>query len=437
MSYSPSKVILYFFITVILLGTILLSMPFARQPGFGFSLIANLFTSTSAVCVTGLSVVDIGKYYTWFGQIIILLLIQIGGFGYMTLSTILGLFLGKIALRDRLVIKEILDVSSFAGLLALFKKIIVIVLIIEALGAFVLIICFMHQFSVEQSVYLGIFHSVSAFCNAGISLFSDNLEGFSNNPCVLLTIALLIIIGGIGFLVLVEVWQFLANRTAKLSLHSKIVLIMTSILIICGIAGFWFIEKHNVLQSKNAGYSLLNSFFMSVTARTAGFDSISVGLCTMTTAILLMVLMFIGASPGGTGGGIKTATFAIVFIFIYSTIREKGDINIFKRRISDDTIHKANVIFILSLTLIAIFTALMIISENGSMLNLLFEVTSAFGTVGLSRGITPGLTGIGKLLIILTMVIGRVGPLAFFLALVRKDTESLSIKYPEEKIVIG
>jgi trk system potassium uptake protein TrkH len=334
MNYSPSKVILYFFVIVILSGALLLSLPWARTNPGDLSVLTNLFMSTSSVCVTGLTVVDLGSYYTLFGQLIILLLIQIGGLGYMTLSTIIGMLLGRIALKERAMIKEILDVSSFTGLLSLLQKIMVIVFLIEGAGAVILTAYFSQRVPFGRALYLGIFHSVSGFCNAGLSTFKDNLEGFAASPVVLLTIGGLIIMGGLGFPVLVEVWEILRKRIERVSLHSRIVLIATAVLLIGGMVGFWVIESNNTLQGRSIGYSALNSFFQSVTARTAGFDSIAIGLCNKATAILLIVLMFIGASPGGTGGGIKTTTFVIVVLFLGMMIHQRDSVNIRERQIS-------------------------------------------------------------------------------------------------------
>lgn len=437
MNFSPPKAILFFFLAIIVLGTALLSLPFSLAHGGHISVLANLFTSTSSVCVTGLSVVDIGTYYSFFGQLVILLLIQAGGLGYMVLSTALGLFFGKISLKERAIIKETMDVSSFAGLLGLLKRIIAIVFIIESAGAVILTLIFWKHFSFGKALYYGIFHSISAFCNAGLSPFKDNLESYANNYMVLITIAGLIILGGIGFLVLLELGKLARGKEVRLSLHSRIVLFMTFLLTFSGLAFFWGFENHNTLLNKGLGFGFVNSFFQSVTARTAGFDSLPMAMLTPLTALLLIILMFIGASPGGTGGGVKTSTFAVIMVFLSSVLQEKDDANVYGKRLSLEIIHKSIAIFILSLFVVSISALLLISTQQGSTLNLLFESVSAFGTVGLSRGITSSLNDIGQFIIIVTMITGRIGVLAFLVAFLGKSLEPSLIKYPEGKVLIG
>lgn len=436
--FSPAKTILVFFLSVIAIGTIILSLPFCHYEYSPDTFLTNLFTATSATCVTGLTVVDIGKFYTHAGQVVILLLIQIGGLGYMTLSTTLGLFLGKISLKDRLTIGEILEIDSYAAMFSLLKYILAVVFTIEAVGAVILTIAFhQHGAGLLTSIYHGIFHSISAFCNAGFSLFSDNLCGYQNNALVLGTVALLIIVGGLGFLVLSEIRQRIQRIRTKFSLHFRIVTITTTILVIGGMVIFYLLEFNNTLSGHNFGFSLLNSFFQAVTPRTAGFNSLPINLMHPATWLLLIVLMFIGASPGGTGGGIKTSTFAITMLYLNNYIRQKKDCIVSGRKIPDETITKALIIFILSLLSIAIATTLLIAAEKHfSFLQLLFEVTSAFGTVGLSTGITPNLSELSRIIIILTMLIGRIGPLTFFLALLSAKNQQEK-KYPEEKVLIG
>ena len=436
-NFSPAKSILMFFLAMIILGTFLLSLPFCRYNYSENFLLKNFFTATSAVCVTGLSVVDIGHFYTLAGQIIILGLIQIGGLGYMALSTALGLFLGKISLQDRLTIGTIMEIDSYAAMFSLLKYIMGVIFTIEFIGAIILTLAFRTQFSWLTSFYYGIFHSISAFCNAGFSLFTNNLENYQNNPVVLITIALLIITGGLGFLVLSEIRDRLRKQRTKFSLHFRIVSVTTIILIVAGLGMFWLMESKNVLRGHNFSFSLLNSFFQSVTPRTAGFNSLPIGWLRPGTWLLLIILMFIGASPGGTGGGIKTSTFAIIMLYLNRFVRQKKECIVAGRKISEETITKALVIFILSLfTIIAMASILIATEKHFSFLQLLFETTSAFGTVGLSTGITANLSAFSQIIIILTMVIGRIGPLTFFLALLSaKEPEER--KYPEEKVLIG
>ncbi len=278
---------------------------------------------------------------------------------------------------------------------------------------------------------------MSAFCNAGISLFSNNLEGYASHWGILLTVGMLIIIGGIGFLVLVEGWGFLRKKTTKLSVHSKLVIGMTVLLILAGTLGFLFLEKGNVLSGKSTGDAVLNSCFHSITARTAGFNVVSIALCRPVTAILLITLMFIGASPGGTGGGIKTSTFAVTAAFIVAILYQRETVNIYKKRISVELLNKAIAVFVLSIMLVVIVTTLLMEIETHSSLDLLFETVSAFGTVGLSRNVTPTLSNIGQALIMVTMVIGRIGVLTFLMALIEARGTPELIKYPEEKVLIG
>lgn len=435
MNYSSTKIILLFFLSAVIVGTLVLSLPFTRQ-GSGGSVLTNMFTVASAVCVTGLSVVDIGTYYSFWGQIVILVFIQLGGLGYMTLSTVFGLFIGKVTLKERAVLREVLDVTSFSGLLQLLKRIVIIVFSIEAVGAAVLTAVFSGHMPFLKALYFGIFHSVSSFCNAGLSLFPENLAGYSGSWPVLMTVTLLVVVGGIGFLVLVELGSKLVARDSRFSLHTKIVLCSTAALIVLGASAFWLLEKDGVLAGGNVGHGLANSVFQSVTARTAGFNTVAIDSCNKATALLLSGFMFIGASPGGTGGGIKTTTFILVLLFIVAGLRDRENIRVFRRQVPSELVRKSLLIFILSIFFIGFVTMILVEIENAQILDLFFETVSAFGTVGFSRGVTSSLSDAGRITIIFTMILGRIGPLAFLLALMKKAEETY-IKYPEEKILVG
>lgn len=437
---SPTQVLALGFAGVILTGALLLSLPIATVDNQGTPFLNALFTATSAVCVTGLVVVDTGTYFTIFGQLIIMLLIQIGGLGFMTFATLFAIIMGrKITLKERILLQEALNQVSMEGIVRLAKYVIQITFAIEAIGATILAIRWSQDFGWAKGIYLGIFHSVSAFNNAGFDLFGGfrSITMYVNDPTVNLVIAFLIIIGGLGFLVLSEVY---VNRGRKLHLHSQIVIRTSFLLIAIGAVVIFLLEYNNpnTMAGLDPMGKVLASFFQSVSPRTAGYNTIPIGGLRDTTLLFIIVLMFIGASPGSTGGGIKTTTFVSLFLAIMANFKGKTTVKIYERTLPLDLIQKAMTITFSALTLVIFVTGLLSLTEQQSFLQLLFEVTSAFGTVGLTTGVTPTLTNFGKIAIMLTMFIGRVGPLTLAFALAqRAKTQQATIKYPDERILIG
>lgn len=451
---SPTQVIALGFLVTIFTGGMILSLPISGKDG-SVGLLNALFTSTSAVCVTGLVVVDTATSYSRFGQIIILLLLQIGGLGYMTCSAVVSLIFGRqLSIRDRLTLQEAHGQFSLHGLIELTKRIVIVTLSIEAFGAALLSYKFAlnTDLSARESIYYGIFHAVSAFCNAGFDLFGSiygpysSFIGYVGDVVVNLVIASLIIIGGIGFSVLVEVPYI--KRFHDFSLHAKVALSATLCLILMGTFGVMVMEWSNPKTLAPLPFSakLLGSYFQAVTPRTAGFNTLSIGDMHSATLFFICLLMFTGASPGGTGGGVKTTTFALILSTAWASIRGKVDPEMFGRRIRSELVYKALAVAGLSINIVVIPALVLSITELGNLekfgivgnnfLRILFETVSAFGTVGLSTGITPYLSAFGKLVIIFVMFSGRVGPLTIGSALVHSQSP-VRRTLPDEKIMIG
>ncbi len=437
--FHPAQTLMLSFFIVIVLGTLLLKLPRSVAPGHQLSWLDSLFTATSATCVTGLIVVDTGTHFSMLGQLIILTLIQIGGLGIMTISSFFALFLGRgMAIRERIMLQEMLNVERLDAITRLVKGVILITFLMEALGVVLLFFSWdLPQWSIGQRLYHSVFHSVSAFCNAGFSLNSDSLMSFNQNYPVMLTIAMLIIVGGLGFVVMIDltrgrIFEYSPKkRVHRYSVHTRLVLIITSVLLIAGTVLFLLIEPFEGSWT----FKALNAFFCSVTARTAGFNTVDIGHLTTSSALLLMLLMFIGASPGSTGGGIKTTTLGILIASFISIIRGKTRIELFRRSISFTILNRALVVFAFAISFIMLSSFLLSLTEQADFLNLLFEEISAFGTVGLSRGITAGLSSWGKLIIIVSMFVGRVGVLTLAFA-ITTPREHLRVEYPEEKNVM-
>jgi trk system potassium uptake protein TrkH len=428
------------FALVILLGGILLSLPICSQDGSATSFIDSVFTSTTAVCVTGLVTVDTGTHWNYIGKTIIMILIQIGGLGFMSFATLLAILIGKkITLKDRLVMQEAMNTFNIQGLVKMVRYIMVFTFSVEGLGALLYSTQFIPSFGLAKGVYYSIFHSVSAFCNAGLDLFGEfrSLTIYNDNSVVILTTAALIIIGGLGFAVWIEIYNFKGIK--KLSFHTKMVLTITLILLTTGALLMFIFEFNNpgTMKEMNLKDKLLNSFFASVTPRTAGFNSISTADMTAAGKLLTIILMFIGGSSGSTAGGIKTTTFGVLVFTLISTIKGREDTEVFRRRISKETVYKSFAIFSIALALVLSVTMILSITEISQPFEyLLYEATSAFGTVGLTLGLTPKLSIIGKIVIILTMYCGRVGPLTVAVALT-KAKKKPNYKYPEDKILVG
>ncbi|TCM97985.1 trk system potassium uptake protein TrkH [Paenibacillus sp. BK033] len=439
LKWSPPRILVFGFAMIIIIGAILLSMPFASNDGSRLPFIDALFTATSATCVTGLVVVDTGTYFSTAGKIVILSLIQIGGLGFMTMATLIALVLRKrISLKERLILQEAMNQTSMEGIVRLIRRVIFYSLTIELVGAVLFAVRFAFDMPLGRAVWYGVFHSISFFNNAGFDIFGlfRSLTMYVGDPLVNIVSMLLIIFGGLGFVVMADLLEFRKNK--RLSLHSKVVLSATGILIAVGALVIFVFEFSNskTLGSLNWGDKILASFFQSVTPRTAGANTLDYTQLRQATVFFTVILMFIGASPGSTGGGIKTTTFTTMVGAVIAMIRGREDIVLFHYRLGKDRIFKALTITMLSLTLVILVTMLLSTTEDQQFLKILFETTSAFGTVGLTTGITPELTFFGKIVIALTMFAGRLGPLTLAYALGPK-TEKELYRYPEGKITIG
>ena len=441
---SPPQLLALHLAGLIAAGTLLLSLPFAAAPGRHISVLDALFTSTSAVCVTGLIVVDTPKDFSLAGQIVILVLIQAGGLGYMTISTLIAVALGRrVTLQERLTLQEALNIYTREGLLRFAASVFKFTLVLELAGAAILTARWAPEFGLGRAAYAGLFHAVSAFNNAGFALFSDNLMRFRGDLTVNLVVTTLIICGGLGFLVLSEVARL--QRRVTLSVHAKFVLAMTAILIAAGTLAIFALERGNPrsLGPLGAGEALLASYFQAVTPRTAGFNTLDIGALTAPTLFLIILLMFIGASPGSTGGGIKTTTFGITMAALWSTVTGRNEPVVFGRRLAPDLIAKAFFISLIAFLAVNLISWLVLFAERRDFLSTVFETTSAFGTVGLSMppaGAVFSLSGTfsaaGKLLEAAMMYLGRVGPLTLAVALAGRAAR-VRLRYPEAKVLIG
>jgi trk system potassium uptake protein len=447
---QPPQVIALSFLAVIALGTLLLSLPVATE-GSQIRLVDSVFTATSAVCVTGLAVQDTGAFFSHFGRIVILCLIQAGGLGIMTFSTMFAILLGRrLSISENITIKSALSHTRIEGLSRLVLYIIAFTLTVEIIGAALLYARWSKIFDwgALVTVERAVFHSVSAFCNAGFSLFSSSLKAFSQDIFTISVFAALIVIGGLGFVVFMDIPKLKFWRKdrglilSRVSLQTKIVLLVSVFLIVSGALVICFFENNFALRGMGIKEKILSCTFTSITARTAGFNVLDTANLRPVTLFTLIMLMFVGASPGSTGGGIKTVTFGIIIASFYSMFRNRDRITIFKRTIPKETYRRAAVIVFLALGVVVLSTFLLSATESipahssHYFLSMFFESTSAFGTVGLSTGITPVLTDWGKIIIIFTMFIGRVGPLTLALAIAMRS-EKVEYRYPEEKLMVG
>lgn len=439
---APAQVILLSFGGWIILGAFILILPVSAAPGKTIHFIDALFMSTSATCVTGLSSISLPDEFSVFGQMIMLLLAQVGGLGIMTLSSSMAVIMGKnLQMREQVIMQDVLDTSGSEELLKLIVDIIRYTFVIEFVGAILLTIGFYQLgFEIGQSLYFGFFHSIMAFCNAGYALFNNNLEDFKFIPLIHMTVAFLLIFGGVGFSVMKDVFQtFKSKRTFKhLTVHTKLVLTVNAILIIFGTIYLFFGEFLHAFEDMSMWQRFQVAFFQAVTPRTAGFNTVNLNALHPHSLYMLTLLMFIGASPGSTGGGVKTTTFAILLQSVTATLKGKSDVEFFERKVSSATVVKSIAIFIISLIVVSAgVLVLMRLEPDKSFLSVFFEVVSAFGTVGLSVGITPFLTVLGKLTVIVLMFIGRVGPLTLVLAVGSRAVMPSNLEYPEGKVLIG
>ncbi|MBD3379031.1 MAG: hypothetical protein GF408_01040 [Candidatus Omnitrophica bacterium] len=444
---TPPQLLIVSFISVILIGAFLLSLPAATAGEGRLSVVDSLFTATSATCVTGLIVKDTGTYFSDFGKWVIFALFQAGGLGIMTFSTLFAVLLGrKIGFRETDVIQSTLDKHRILGLNKLIRYIVTITLAAEILGAAFLYLRWraVTSWGVAETLERSVFHSVSGFCNAGFSLFSDSLTRFVADPWINLTMMALIFLGGIGFIVTMELLGLFTRKGPKrrLSFQARTVITVSFLLIAAGAACVIFFEKDGVLKGMPWDTRILAALFQSVTARTAGFNTVDTAALSVPVLVVICALMFVGASPGSTGGGIKTSTAAVLWGTVTGMLGNRKRVMIFDRSVPRGIIREAIVIFFLAVSWIFVFTLLLTFLEKdnpavgGGLVRPLFEVMSAFGTVGLSTGITGGLSSAGKFCLTLTMFAGRLGPLTLALAVAFRETKGTYV-FPEETIMVG
>lgn len=438
------KIIILFFLSLIFIGLVLLSLPWVVNKKVSF--VDRLFTATSAVCVTGLTTVDISSTFNFWGQFIIMLLIQFGGLGYMLLASIVIILFGKISISQKSIVGESLSISEFtkiSQITTLMKKVVFMTVLFELFGIIVLLskFFFIEKINVVQSLWYSIFHSISAFCNAGFCLFSNNLEKYKDDIVINLVVPILIISGGLGFFVWINIFEYFKKKES-LQLHTKIVLLMTTVLILLPcILIFLLNYKMFTLKGLSVNTQFLISWFQSVTPRTAGFNTFPINQLSGITILLMVILMFIGASPGGTGGGIKTTTAFVLLLSIYNFLRGEHNVSVFKRRIEQEIVIKSFTIFFVCFTWIVFISSVIYWINNTfylpkfSFKEIFFEVNSAFGTVGLSLGITPYIDNYSKILLIITMLFGRIGGVTLLSFLLAKEPKE--IKYVEEPVAVG
>ena len=437
---TQTQFIVYGFIAIILIGALLLCTPIASRTHTATPFLDSLFTAVSSTCVTGLVVVDTYVHWSLFGQIVILFLIQIGGLGFITIGVLFSLILRrKIGLKTRGLMQESVNTIKIGGIIRLARKIIRGTLFVEGAGAILLSIRFSFDFGVPKGIYYGIFHSISAFCNAGFDLMGVNGEfnslcDYAGDPWVNIVIMSLIVIGGIGFVV----WDDISInkfKFRKYSFHTKIVLVTTLFLIVSSSTLFYIVEYDNTMEGMNVGERILASMFSAITARTAGFNTIDTGSLKGASLLLTCILMFIGGSPGSTAGGIKTTTFFVLMVNLFANMRG-GKSGIFRRRFEDGAVKKASMVFILNLVLCMMALFVILAITNLAFSDIMFEVFSAMGTAGMSTGVTRDLNEGARCIIMLLMFCGRVGSLSFALSFLQKKKVP-PVCYPQEKISIG
>ena len=446
---QPATLILLSFLFVIAVGTLLLMLPIATHAG-SIPLIDALFTATSAVCVTGLTVVDPGTCYTKFGQWVMVFLIQVGGLGLMTISVALFRLIGKsIPFKQRMAMQDVFAHAPREDILKLVKHVVLFTLLVELGGVILLTLHWADEYSFGRSVYLGVYHSVSAFCNAGFALFPDNFMRYGGSWLLNFTICGLIVVGGIGFPVLHDLYQQLRHRKGKrgkLAVQTKTVLVTTGVLIVGGAVVFAFLESRFLGARESVAERVLTPIFQSITCRTAGFNTVDIGALGDATLFLMIFLMFVGASPGSTGGGVKTTTLAVISAFTLNRLKKSRHVNLFKKTIPDETVVRSASLILISVSVIGIVLFMILVSNAASQLGAtgfqrpflayLFETVSAFGTVGLSMGVTSSLTTWSKAWIIAMMIVGRVGILTFSYIIIG-SIPTRGVEYAEEGVMIG
>jgi len=436
---NPAQLIIVSFASIILIGSFLLYLPYSRPQDTEMRYIDALFTSTSAVCVTGLIVMDTPADFSRLGHIIIAMLIQVGGLGIMTVAAFIQVSLGsQMSIYGRFSTASLLDQTNLRHLYANIRAIVLITFISEAVGVLMFFPFFRNQLDKGMEViFYSIFHSISAFCNAGFSLYSDSFVRARASFLPNITLMMLIVLGGIGFTVISNmVSRIIRGRKERISVQTRIVLIVTAFLIVSGAVGFYLFEKDYILRGMKPFEGIMASLFQSVTARTAGFNTVDISALRPITLFMIIILMFLGASPGSTGGGIKTTTFFILILSIITILRDQRFNTIFQRRIPFQVVNRAFAILVSAMGVVITATLLLGFTEKFSFMQIFFEVVSAFGTVGLSTGITPHLSDFGKIVIILCMFTGRLGPLTMVLA-VRNLQATRLVTYPEERVMVG
>ncbi len=449
-NHSTTHLILSGFLIAIFVGTVLLMLPLSSVNGNWTNPVDALFTATTSVCVTGLVVYDTVSYWSTFGHIVILCLIQCGGLGIVAFTTMLTIILGRrVTLKDRLLLEDAFNLTTLSGLVRFLKKIFIGTLIVEGIGAFFYMFVFVPEYGL-RGVWISVFTAVSAFCNAGIDLIgSSSLMPYVSDPLINFVTMGLIISGGIGFIVWFDILEVIGNVIKgnikinnffnRLKLHTKITLLMTFILIVAGMVLVFSLEYNNLqtLGSLSLPEKILASLFQSVTTRTAGFATVSQAELKDSTAFVCMILMFIGGSSVGTAGGVKTGTVAVLLITAFCVVRGTDDTNVFGRRISLNIIKKAMAVFSVSI-IVTFFAVLLLCQATGlGFIDAAYETVSAVATVGLTRNVTPGLNLLGKIIIILCMYLGRIGPISLAIAFTRKGKEVSKFTYPEEEITVG
>lgn len=451
--FSTTQMIMYGFLTAIVIGTILLSLPIASADGTRTPFIDALFTATTSTCVTGLTTVTTATHWSIFGKIVILILIQFGGLGIVTFTTTILLMLRKrITLKERLLIQDAYNLDTLQGMVKLTIRIMKGTFLVEGIGAILYAIQYVPEFGFFSGIGKAIFNSVSAFCNAGMDLIGDaSLAPYKEVPLINITTMLLIIIGGIGFPVWWDIIRIGRERMKdkfgikaiwrKMELHTKLVLTVTCILIVSGTVLIFLMEYNNpqTIGNMTLGDKVMASAFQSVTTRTAGFQTIPQENFTHSSNLLFIIFMFIGGSPSGTAGGIKTVTVAVLILTILASIRNKQDVEVYKRQITDSFVRKSIAVFGVSFIVLIASTLLLSIAEAGhEFLDIFYETTSAIATVGLTRGFTGQLSSLGKIIIIVTMYLGRIGPITLALAFnSHKKEKRNSRKLPTDKILVG
>lgn len=440
---SPPKFLAVGFLSITLIGTLLLMLPVSETDGTPTRLTDALFTAVSALSVTGLTVVDTGTHWSGFGQSVILILIQLGGLGFMTSATWIALMLNRrISLRERMILQEAMGQYQIQGIVDLIRRVLIYAFTIEGIGALLLTLRFWADMPLNKALYIGIFQSISIFNNAGFDLLGPihgpfaGFAAYGSDPYLNVVNMILIFLGGIGFIVMFDVMEY--PKCRKLSLHSKVVLTVTSLLIVIGALALLLLELSNPKTMGPLSFTekLQASLFQSITSRSGGISTIDIGAMHQSSQFFLILLMFIGAAPGSTGGGIKVTTFAVLIGAVITMVKGKRDVVLYNNRISQSVVYRAVTVTILALLLLVSFSMILSAMEDHDFLAILFEAVSAFGTVGLTMGLTPDLSSAGKILVSLLMFLGRLGPLTLAYALSRRKYKDL-YRHPEGRIIIG